>query len=59
MFFWKKPQKPTLNRSVVEIEYFINDVMFLDLEQSESTPNYKDFLSIYIDGFRRNLHYNS
>lgn len=47
MFFWKKQQKPTLNRSVVEIEYFINDVMFLDLEQSELIPNYKDFLSIY------------
>jgi len=49
MFFWKKPQKPALNRSVVEIEYFINDVMFLDLdlEETESPPNHKDFLSVY------------
>jgi hypothetical protein len=47
MFFWKKPQKTTLNRSVVEIEYFINDAMFLDLEEAESPPNHKDFLSVY------------
>lgn len=47
MPFWKKQQKPTINKSVVEIEYLINPERLLGLQPTESTLNYNDFLSVY------------
>lgn len=47
MFFWKKQQKNTFRKSVVEIEYFINDKKLSGFKHTKSPPDYNDFLSVY------------